>query len=81
MEEIIEIFADSISSFIMLSIKLQETNAAPADAMRPAAAGVAQAAGVLVTIANEKGTLHRLADASIAFAATHSILSLFPLSP
>jgi hypothetical protein len=54
MEEIIEIFADSISSFIMLSIKLQETNAAPADAMRPAAAGVAQAAGVLVTIANEK---------------------------
>jgi len=54
MEEIIEIFADSISSFIMLSIKLQETNAAPADAMKPAAGGVAQAASVLVTIAAEK---------------------------
>lgn len=37
-----EIFADSISGFIMLSIKLQEQNVAPQPALRPAAEGVVQ---------------------------------------
>ena len=48
MEQIIELFADSISSFIQLSLKLQAANQAPNDALRPAAAAVRQSAEALV---------------------------------
>jgi len=54
MEEIIEIFADAISGFIMLSIKLQEKNVAPAAELRPAADAVVQTTKALVAIAGQK---------------------------
>ena len=54
MEQIIEIFADSVSGFILLSLKLQAANQQPSEALRPAASAVVETAKNLTLIADKK---------------------------
>jgi hypothetical protein len=54
MEQIIETFAESVSGFILLSLKLQEQNQQPSPALKPAAEAVVSTAATLTDIAKQK---------------------------
>ncbi len=53
MEQIIEIFADAISAFILKSISLQEENAVPGPELRKNADVVVETSHTLVAITRE----------------------------
>jgi hypothetical protein len=69
-DNITEIFADSVSAFIQLSIKLQEQNVKPQPELRAASDGVVMTSRELVKIARDKG-VRFVADCGDTFVVRH----------